>query len=184
MRKSSIRRWAMSKTITESGLNFIADNAFHIEKSPAYIRLGDSVKSVELIRAKENKLLFIEAKSSFPNPNNLTPNSIKRNKTGAELFQEEISDICDKFTHSLNLYSAINVGVIADGFPPDFNPSDKVSLIFILVITGFEQTWCDEIQKALTIQIRNTACMSKIWKPEIAVMNDKTAINRKIITAS
>jgi hypothetical protein len=172
----------MRKPICESGMKFIADNAFHIEKSPTYTLLGNNVKSVEFVRAKENKLLFVEAKSSFPNPSTPKPNPTKRNKTGEELFREEISDICDKFTHSLNLYSAIAVGVAEYDFPAEFKSADKVSLAFILVIKGFEKTWCDEIQKALTIQVRDSVCMSKIWKPEIAVMNDKTAAARKLIT--
>jgi hypothetical protein len=171
----------MSKTIIESGMAFIADNMFHIEKSTTYTRLGDSVKSVEFVRAKENRLLFIEAKSSFPNPGNLMPNPFKRHKTGSELFQEEILDICDKFTHSLNLYAAIDVGVMESNFPADFTSADNVSLVFVLVIKGLEKTWCDEIQKALTLQIRDAVCMSKIWRPEIAVMNDVTAIKRGIL---
>lgn len=170
----------MRNTITESGMEFIADNVFHIEKSPAYARLGGDVKSVEFVRAKDNKLLFIEAKSSFPNPNNPAPNPDKEDKTGDELFQEEISDICDKFTHSLNLYSAVDVGVTEDGFPPDYKPSDKVSLMFILVINGFDRSWCDEIEKALTNRMRDSICISKIWKPEVFVINDEAAASRKI----
>jgi hypothetical protein len=163
-------------------MNFIAENTFHIEKSLMYERLGDGVKSVEFVRAKGNKLLFVEAKSSFPNPNNPTPNPAKKkNGTGAELFRAEVSDVCDKFTHSLNLYSAIAVGVTEGGFPAGFKSADKVSLVFVMVIKGFEKTWCDEFPKALTIQIRNTVCMSKIWKPEIVVMNDETAIKHKIL---
>jgi hypothetical protein len=172
----------MSDTITESGMEFIANNAFHIEKSLVYTRLGDRIKSVEFVRAKDNKLLFVEAKSSFPNPNNPTPNPDKGNKTCRELFHEEILDICDKFTHSLNLYSAVDVGITDDGFPPDYKPSDKVSLVFILVINGFDKSWCDEIEMALTNQMRESICMSKIWKPEVFVINDKTAAERKLIT--
>ena len=172
----------MSNIIIESGMNFIADNAFRIEKSPLYTQLGSNVKSVEFIRAINDKLLFIEAKSSFPNPNNPAPNPNRGNKTGGELFREEIVEICDKFIHSLNLYSAVAIGVTDDTFPPDYNPPNKVSLLFILVINGFKMTWCDEIERALTNLIRKSIYVANIWKPEVSVINDKIASSRGLIT--
>ena len=172
----------MNKTIIESGMSFNADNAFYIEKSPVYIGLGNGVKSVEFIRAKGDKLLFIEAKSSFPKPNN-PPNPNKGNKTGEQLFREEIADICDKFIHSLNLYSAIDVGVTEYDFPADYKPADKMSLKFVLVINKFDRSWCVDIEKALTNRIRESICMSKIWKPKIIVINNEIAAEHEI-TAS
>jgi hypothetical protein len=172
----------MSKIITESGMNFIADNTFHIEKSSLYTQLGDSVKSVEFIRAINGKLLFVEAKSSFPNPSNTTPNPNKNNKTGKELFCEEITDICDKFTLSLNLYAAAYVGVTNGELPSDYNPDNRVLLMFIVVINGFKQSWCDKIEKALTNQIRKSILMSKIWKPTIVVVNNITAAKHGLIS--
>jgi hypothetical protein len=162
-------------------MNFIADNVFPIEKSTVYTGLGDSVKSVEFVRAKGGKLLFVEAKSSFPNPSNPKPNPDKGDRTGYELFREEIEDICDKFTHSLNLYSAVDVGVTKDGFPPDYRPADKVSLTFILVINGFEMSWCNEIERALTNRLRESICMAKIWKPKVLVLNQEIAKRHELI---
>jgi hypothetical protein len=165
----------MIETITESGMDFIADNVFHIEKSPLYRRLSGSVKSVEFIRAKGDKLMFVEAKSSFPKPND-TDNG------KSERFCTEIKEICDKFVHALNLYSSVEVGVADDGFPADFKPADKVSLVFILVINGFENIWCNPINKALRNQVRQSPCVANIWKPEIFVINDKTAAKRNLTT--
>jgi hypothetical protein len=171
----------MNKTIFESEMIFVADNVFHIEKSLQYAELGDRVKTVEFVRAKGDKLMFVEAKSSFPDSSNKSPNPKKENKTGDELFREEISDICDKFTHSLNLYSAVAVGITADRFPPDYKPANKVSLMFVLVINGFEKSLCDEIERALKQRIRESVCMSKIWKPDVCVMNHVTAKERHLI---
>jgi hypothetical protein len=173
----------MSKTIIESGMEFIADNTFHIERSPLYTSLGGGVKSVEFIRAIENKLLFIEAKSSFPNPDSLKTIPREGGKTGKELFHEAVKDICDKYTHSLNLYAAIATGVTEDGFPPDYAPGDKVSLLFILVIKGFEKSWCAGVERALTNQMRNSVWMSKIWRPNIVVINEKVAVERGLIAS-
>lgn len=162
----------MAKTITESGLDFIADNTFHIEKSDIYAKLKESIKTVEFVRAKGNKLLFVEAKSSFPDINN--PISI-------ENFQSAIDNIADKFVHSLNLYSSIAIGVNAQ-LPPDFKPAHKISLQFVLIFNNFEQKWCIPIEKALINQLRKSKCIAKIWKPDVSVINHETAAKRSLTT--
>ena len=173
----------MVKTVRHSGMDFIDENAFHIETSPMYTQLGEGIKSVEFIRSMGNRLLFIEAKSSFPNPNNPVPNPNKGNKTGSELFQEEIYDICEKFIHSLNLYSAIDVGVTENGFPSEYKPSDKVSLVFLLVINSFEKAWCNIVEIELVNKLRKKIYFFKIWKPEVHVINHETASQRNLIIA-
>ena len=170
----------MSKVIVESGMSFVTDNVFHIEKSPLYIQLGECVKSVEFVRSMGNKLVFVEAKSSFPNPNNPTPNPGKRNKTGIELFREEIADLSDKFIHSLNLYSSVDVGVAESRFPPEYMPSTKVTIMFVLVINSFDKSWCDEVERALLNTIRESICVSRIWKPEIYVLTHEMATKWKL----
>ena len=171
----------VSNVIVESGMSFAADNAFHIEKSEQYTKLGKGVKSVEFVRSKGSKLLFVEAKASFPDPNNLVSNPNKGNKTGSELFREEIADICDKFIHSLNLYSSIEVGATESGFPQEYMPSDKVSLVFVLAINGFKKSWCDEVERALTNKLRESICISRIWKPKVHVINQDIAEKRGLI---
>ncbi|MDR1053886.1 MAG: hypothetical protein LBL39_06885 [Planctomycetaceae bacterium] len=163
----------MTKTITESGMNFIADNVFHIEKSPQYTRLGNGVKSVEFVRARGNKLIFVEAKSSFPKRDNIDNEKSAR-------FHAEIEEIFDKFVHSLNLYSSIEVGVADIGFSDDFKPADRVSLVLLLVINGFESDWCIPIKKALQEKLHKSQYIATIWKPIIAVINDRTAAKQKL----
>jgi hypothetical protein len=172
----------LSKTVNHSGMDFIDDNCFHIESSPQYNRLRSlGVKSVEFVRTRGKKLIFVEAKPTFPNPNNLTPNPAKENKTGKELFQIEITKICKKFTHSLNLYAAAYIGMTKEAFPSDYIPSEKVSLEFVLVINSFQKSWCDEIERALKIKIFESFCMAKIWKPQVSVMNHEYAKKWNII---
>lgn len=181
MKKNLIGGWViLVKTVNHSNMNFIDKDAFHIEESQIYTQIGKGIKSVEFIRSMGNKLLFIEAKSSFPNPNNTTPNIEKGNKTGIELFREEIDDICEKFIHSLNLYSAIDVGVVKEGFPPEYRPSDKVYLVFILVINSFKKDWCGRVERELINKLRESICILKIWKPEVHVINHETAIQRNL----
>ena len=65
-----------SFTISESNMTFgpfSDEECFHIELSNTYYRIRDSVKMVEfaLLQNAEKdaeKLLFVKAKSSFPNP--------------------------------------------------------------------------------------------------------------------
>ena len=47
----------------QSGMDFIADNTFHIEESTIYTNIGDSIKTVEFIRTKEVPVL---ESSRFP----------------------------------------------------------------------------------------------------------------------
>ena len=59
-------------TIQESGMTFgpfQEDQIYWIEKASAYKSLGQGIKSVEFVYKKNaDKLFFIEAKSSSPNP--------------------------------------------------------------------------------------------------------------------
>ena len=163
----------MAKIITESGMNFIADNTFHIEKSSIYTKLNDCIKTVEFIRAKGDNLLFIEAKSSFPDPENPKPDNIQN-------FQSQVVDICQKFIHSLNLYASIAIGVNEE-LPPDFKPAVKVSLMFVLIFKNFEKKWCIPIEKALKTQLAKSKCIAKIWQPTVLVINHETATKRDLI---
>jgi hypothetical protein len=58
----------MADTIVESGMPLITKNAFHIEGSAAYRKLGSGIKSVEFVRRTSEALMFVEAKTTFPNP--------------------------------------------------------------------------------------------------------------------
>ena len=154
-----------------SGMDFIADNTFHIESSSAYLNIGEGVKSVEFIRVMNDKLLFVEAKTTFPNPDNPSAENYER-------FQAEINDICDKFIHSLNLYSAIEVGVKEEIFTNDFLLPEKVSLIFILVVKNHELSWCRKIKPKFISTL--PSYLKKVWEPEVYVINHKTAIKENL----
>ena len=64
-------------TITESGVTFgpfAQDAVFRVESSPCADRLG-GIKACEFVwwSADDSKLVFIEAKSTVPNPNKNLP---------------------------------------------------------------------------------------------------------------
>jgi hypothetical protein len=159
--------------IEESGMRFIADNVFHIEKSELYARIDEGVKSVEFIRIKDTKLMFVEAKTTLPNP---------QNPSSSEKYNGEIADICDKFIHSLNLYASVKAGVAAEILLDVFNTQDKVRLVFVLVIKEHKIEWCRPVKTKLLQEL--PLYLKKIWKPEVYVINYDTAIERQIAAAS
>ena len=93
-------------TFTESGMKFSYEeqDTFYLEKSELYeTRLRNhQVSSVECITVRvqhdRRKVLFIEAKTSAPNPNG--PKGIGR-------FEEFVEELCVKFRHSLAMCYAI-----------------------------------------------------------------------------
>jgi len=164
----------MDNVITESGMEFVAENTFYIEKSELYLGLGEGVKSVEFIRIKERKLLFVEAKTTFPNPNNPGVENLAR-------YHAEIDDIREKFIHSLNLLSSIEVGVAQSEFDSDFALPMKATLVFYLVIGNHKTEWCKDVEK--TLMAAFPAYIMKIWKPVIYVINREIAIKRELVVA-
>ncbi|MDR2118086.1 MAG: hypothetical protein LBP25_00920 [Tannerellaceae bacterium] len=156
-------------TIEESNMVFIADtyDTYYIEQSPAYSGIGNRIKTVEFIRRKDNRLLFVEAKSTVASPGS------------PESFQSQISDICDKFVHSLSLLSAIKIGAVSEILPLYLNYTGNVSLKFVLVIRNHEEKWCRPVKRAIeqTLPVH----ISKIWKPEVLVINQKTAQKHNIV---
>jgi len=163
----------MDKTIpNQSGMDFIAENSFHIEKANVYKNIGEGVRSVEFIQIRNNKLYFVEAKTSFPNPNN--PNEDNKVR-----FKNEIDDICEKFIHSLNLFASIKMGVTEDCFHSELIKPEKVSLIFLLVIKNHKFEWCRPIKGKLEEELPHY--LKQIWKPSIYVLNHQKAIEQGFV---
>ncbi|MDR1321399.1 MAG: hypothetical protein LBK56_08265, partial [Gracilibacteraceae bacterium] len=156
----------MSDVITESGMNFAADNTFHIEKSPLYAQIGGGVRSVEFVRSKGDKLLFVEAKSSFANPNNIDASNYAK-------FQSAVEEVCEKFIHSLNMYASVEVGTANVPFPDSFQPPITANLTFVLVVKGHEHGWCMPISESLVEAL--PIYIKKIWRPTVYVVNQETA---------
>ena len=156
----------MGKVITESGMDFVADNTFYIEKSDLYASLGAGVRSVEFLRLKDGKLLFVEAKTSFPDPNNPSVENPLN-------FQSEIDKICEKFIHSLNLFASVEVGVNGNMFDVGLTLPENISLEFILVIKNHEIEWCKIVKAALNTNLPKY--ILKIWRPIIYVINEENA---------
>jgi len=163
----------MCEAIIESDMDFISDNAFYIEKSRQYTGLGKGIKSVEFIRIINDSLLFVEAKTSFPNLQNDSTDNRTR-------FNSQVVEICDKYVHSLNLYYSIYAGITDITFPDGFVPKDKVSIEFVLVIKNHKNEWCRRVKYAIEDALPKY--LLKIWRPKIHVLNHENAQKKNLIS--
>ena len=162
----------MTDFIIESNMKFLADHVFHIEESAAYKNIGDCVKTVDLIRRKKEKIVFIEAKTSYPNPS-----------LSDVRFDEESSNIVDKFVHSLNLLASISLGLRSDDITSLENLTNNNSqIVFLLVIRDHQKKWCPKVRDKLQLSINQNLCLQKIWRAKVFVINSEQAKRWGFIT--
>jgi hypothetical protein len=154
-----------------SGMNFVSDNAYVIEDSPSRLVCGEGIRSVEFIRSMDKSLLFIEAKTTIANPMN-----------SPEPYRKEINSLCEKFIHSLNMLLAVKVGVIQDSLPVGFFESNEITLKFVLVVRNHKSEWCRSVKRSIEQGLPEY--LKKIWKPQVYVINNDTAVAHNITIAS
>lgn len=164
-------------TIQESGLSFgpfMPDTIFRVEHSPCVARLS-GIKACEFAwwSANDNKLIFIEAKSSVPNP--------QRNWQD---YEQYFSDMLEKFDNSLQLLLAGNWARHTD-LAAELNRLmpvldwQQAEIIFYLVIPGaprqFLSALTDKLAKTLERQL-------KIWRARAFVINEQMARDKGLLT--
>ena len=157
----------MVDIFTESEMDFISDNAFYIEKSKLYTDIGKGIRSVEFVRVMDSKLLFVEARQTFPNPENTEEGNLDK-------YNAQIEEICEKFIHSLSLLSSVKVGVARNRFTDDFSLNGKLSLVFVFVIKNHQTKWCRRIRKKFIDTLPEY--LVTIWEPVVYVINHNTAV--------
>ena len=146
-----------------SNMDFIPDDAYPIEDSGAYINIkAMGIRSVEFVRIINDRLLFIEARSSVAHPDN-----------SPEPYRVQINEIYEKFVHSLNLMASIKIGIIKESLPASFNSERKLSLEFVLVVRDHKPEWCRRVRLALYQLLPEY--LVKIWRPEVMVVNYEKA---------
>lgn len=159
----------MSVIINESGMSFgpfQETDVFYIEKSKVYSSLEEGIKTVEFILYRSDmEIIFIEAKSSSPRPNN------------QENFDDFIEEISSKFIHSMDIYFSVLLKRLADDdgeLPMIFKTADysNVKLKLILVIKGHKTEWLPPINNSLKLKLKRQI---KIWRVEPVVMNHESA---------
>lgn len=154
----------MGIVITESGMRFgeyPEEQVFHLETSNQYRKqlMPNGIKSCEFILLRENKLYFVEAKSSCPR-------QITANTAGekAKKYHEYIQGIVLKMKHSLTLYANILLQRYeTEGVPELLRKTDLCGLqiILLLVIKNAEENWLIPLQDVLRHELKDEI---KIWK--------------------
>ena len=158
----------MTEIISESGMRFVAEQTFHIEKSDAYANVGEGVKTVEFIRRKNNMLFFVEAKTTYPNK-----------ESNGERFGAESAAVMDKFIHSLNLLASVSLGLRSDDISMLKNQADEATEItFLLVISEHETSWCKNVKVKLQEIINQDIPFCRIWRPKVLVINSDHAVRQ------
>ncbi len=172
-------------TFTESEMKFSYEeqDTFYLEKSELYeTRLRNhQVSSVECITVRvqhdRRKVLFIEAKTSAPNPNG--PKGIGR-------FEEFVEELCVKFRHSLAMCYAIlhDVHGMEDSTLHNMGAvlrsclETQPQILYVVIIQKHEPSWCNGLQEALHKALTS---MRSIWKIQIAVINEEIARSVQLI---
>lgn len=144
------------------------NKSFFLEKYRNSLRHMEGVKTVEMVFCKGAKLIFIEAKLSFPNP---------KNKESQPNIEKATQDIIDKFVHSLNLYCSRAEKI--KQIETTIKLPQSSSVVFLLIIKGFNEMWCTPIVSKINEKLPKY--IKKIWKPDVYVLNEKEAIKRGFV---
>lgn len=162
----------------ESGMRFQfpEKNTFYIEKTAPYdtdLR-SYGVSSVECVTLYGEKVLFIEAKMSAPNPKS----------AGGEKLSSYIQRIVKKFYDSLSLCCAIQSEVWTGesiGGELVKKLSRKPEIVFVLIINKHEREWSASVQDRLQRDMRG---LLKIWRAHVIVINAEQALARHLIVSA
>lgn len=170
----------MTPAFVESNMTFgpFEDGrCFRIELAGSYRRIQNGIKIAEflLLRSQDNlNVWIVEAKSSFPNPQNST-------------FEKSISDIREKWINAFSLFLALRLNRHPGEFDELPDPFKTIDLAhsqfkFILIVNGHKKDWLaplrDELQKVMKATIKAWA----IQNPSVLVLNDSLARAQGLIS--
>lgn len=168
--------------IEESGMSFLTDegNSYYVETSEIFNKIkAKGVKICEYVELKGNKIIFVEAKTSAPNPQSNAAD-------GNEKFENYIQSICAKFVNAATILVA---GVfkrrvdIRSDIPKTYTASKLQQWEYrcLLVIKGHRREWLPPVQDALNREFSRNPFWN-IWSNfSVQVINEEIARNRGII---
>lgn len=162
--------------IKESGMRFElpAAKTFAIERSRVYQKINPhGVSAVEFITlGPRNDILFVEAKTSAPNEDDLE---------GLTGFAESIGR---KFVHSLEICYALLARALP-GNPDESIPDaikdklmDKPTIKLILIVNKLNPQHCAPLQDLLRKTLR---AEKRIWHMNVIVLNKEMASKKHMI---
>lgn len=171
-------------TIQESDMTFGAYNkedVFHIEKSKICQELQDSkssIKTVEFILLKNQKLLFVEAKTSTANYAE-APTSEEKKKKQEEFIQE----ITQKWMDSLHIYcSLILKRIHSCEFPKKLSTEEVITGDFVPILV-VKNGYKDSLIPLRDLLWEKLKSERKIWNiKNILILNEELAQKYHLLT--
>lgn len=158
---------------------YTEEQVFVIEKSTQYYEKlrPNGIKSCEFILRREDRLYFVEAKTSCPRQIDATTSEEKREKYNAY-----IHDIALKMRHSLTLYANILLGrYTSEGMSALINDKDlkNIEIRLVLVVKNAEKEWLVPFHDVFTKILQDEM---KIWKiPSFSIINEDMAREKHFI---
>lgn len=168
----------MGIIIPESDMEFGTyqeKQVFRIEESEQYKKKlrQQRVRCCEFILLRSNKLLFIEAKKSYPDPINGIIKDENRYNT-------DIKEIVEKMRHSLDLYANILLNRYAqDGVSEEMKNIENLTIRLVLVIKNADKSWIIPLQGKFRKELYPEM---HIWKiQDFIILNEEQARKKRLI---
>ena len=160
--------------------DFGDDNCFRIEESRLYQKSlqHHGFKMVEFVtlrnaeQPEDSKLVFVEAKTTL------------RQESAKARFEEEISDIAQKFIDALQFICGVwhggrkNKTTLPANFAKFRENGSKI--VFVLVVKNIEETNLRRVKSAILEKLRRERIL---WKFDLLVLNEELAIEEKLVLA-
>lgn len=170
----------MGVTILESEMQFgeyKENQVFQIEKSEQYTKnlRQQGVRCCEFILLRANKLYFVEAKQSYPNPANVSSSEERKKQ-----YHEDIQEVVEKMRHSLELYASILLNKHSqEGISDAMKNMKELQLKLVLIIKNADISWIAPLQDVLRKELRAEL---RIWKiPDFIILNEEMARKKHFI---
>lgn len=168
----------MGIIIPESDMEFGTyqeKQVFRIEESEQYMKKlrQQRVRCCEFILLRSNKLLFIEAKKSYPDP----INGIIKDENQ---YNTDIKEIVEKMRHSLDLYANILLNRYAqDGVSEEMKNIENLTIRLVLVIKNADKSWIIPLQEKFRKELYPEM---HIWKiQDFIILNEEQARKKRLI---
>lgn len=154
-------------TFEESGMkfSFAEDGVYRIEKSVLLSNV--QMKATECVVSMQDKLVFIEAKTSAPHPQT------------REDFDVYIQDIIGKFSDSIQFLNAVRLRHEEEKLPEQVYGKDlkEAKYTFVLIIKNHEMSWLPPVSDALKSSMRHVLTLWNVPDKCLKVMNEKMALD-------
>lgn len=169
----------MGIIIPESDMKFgeyKEKQVFRMEESEQYTKKlrQQGVRCCEFVLLRANRLCFIEAKKSYPDP--IRGNTDEKK----EQYYKDIKEIAEKMRHSLELYTSILLNRYSqDGISDEMKNIENLEIRLILIIKNADRSWIVPLQDVFRKELK---AEMHIWKiPDFIILDEEQARKKHFI---